>query len=174
MKVLKVVDSHSNEELKDQIKSHPGYNDVIDWKIIQSVKTNPGIEAKTISQVLCISIKKVYAVIEQYNKAGKKYKQDMHWGGRRQETSFMSFDDEKAFLDQLSQKAQKGLILTAKDIKEQIENKLKHAVSDDYIWKMFKRQNWTKKAPRPEHPNTDYKRQEEFKKNSLRVWQPPS
>jgi transposase len=174
MRVLKVIDEHSNEELKHHIRKYKGYNDVIDWKIIQSVKMNPGIDAKTIAQVLCISLQKVYAVIEEYNKNGKHFKQDTHWGGRRKENSYLSFEEEEAFLEQLMQKAAKGLILTAKDIKEEIENITKHSVSEDYIWKIFKKHNWTKKAPRPEHPKTDYEKQDEFKKNSLRTWQPPS
>lgn len=60
------------------------------------------------------------------------------------------------------------------DIKGEIESKVNHPVSLDYIWKIFKRHNWTKKAPRPEHPKTDYEKQEEFKKNFLRIWQPPN
>lgn len=174
MRVLKVVEVHSLEEVKDHIRVHSGYNDVIDWKIIQSVKMNTGLEAKTIAQVFCVSVQKVYSVIEDYNKMGREYRQNIHWGGRRKETCYMSFEEEKAYLEQLSQKAKKGLILTAKNIKDEVEKIVKHTVSDDYIWEMFKRHNWTKKSPRPEHPKTDYAKQEEFKKNSLKVWLPPS
>lgn len=173
MRILKVTEAHTIKEVQYNIRSHPGYNDVIDWKIIQSVKKNPGITAKTIAQVLCISIQKVYSVIEEYNKKGKDFKRGMQWGGRRIENSYLSIEEENEFLEQLTQKAAKGLILTAKDIKEEIEKTIKHPVSEDYIWKMFKRHNWAKKAPRPEHPKTDYKKQDEFKKNSLKVWQPP-
>lgn len=174
MRVLKVSNDHSIEELKHYISSHKGYNDVIDWKIIQSVKMNPGILAKTISQVFCISIQKVYSVIEEYNTKGKEYKQGTQWGGRRSGNSYLSIEEEEGFLEELRQKASKGLILTAKDIKEELEKITNHTVSDDYIWKVFKRNNWTKKAPRPEHPKTDYEKQNDFKKNSLKVWQPPS
>ena len=174
MRVLKVSCNHTIEEIQLQIKSHKGYNDVIDWKIIQAVKMNPGISAKIIAMVLGVSVQTVYSVIEQYNKKGREFKQGQQWGGRRKENSYLSVEEEKLFLEQLNQKAAKGLILTAKDIKEEIEKIIKHPVSDDYIWKMFKRHNWTKKAPRPEHPKTDYAKQNEFKKNSRKVWQPPS
>ena len=174
MRVLKVIDEHTTEEIKYQIRNHKGYNDVIDWKIIQSVKMNNGLDAKTIAQVFCISVQKVYAVIEEYNKKGKEFKQNTHWGGRRNETCYLSYEEEQTFLEELRKKAVKGLILTAKNIKKEIESIVGHSVSDDYLWKIFRRHNWTKKAPRPEHPKTDYEKQEEFKKNSLRTWQPPS
>lgn len=174
MKVLHVIDGHTSDEIKEQIKGYPGYNDVIDWKIIQCVKANPGIQAKLISQVYCISIQKVYGVIEKYNKSGNNFKQGIHWGGRREDTAYLSLEEEKEFLVQLQERAVQGLILTAMDIKGEIESKVNHPVSLDYIWKIFKRHNWTKKAPRPEHPKTDYEKQEEFKKNFLRIWQPPN
>ena len=174
MRILKVVDEHSFEDIKHEIRSHKGYNDVIDWKIIQAVKQNPGLDAKTISKVFCLSVKKIYTVIEEYNKLGKDYKQNSQWGGRRNETSFMSLEEERAFLENLRQKAKKGLILTAKNIKADLEKLVKHTVSEDYIWEMFKRHNWKKKSPRPEHPKTDYAKQEDFKKNSQKIWQPPN
>ena len=75
-------------------------------------------------------------------------------------------------LDSFSEKALKGLIITAKDIKSEFEKIIGKEVSEDYIWKVFKRHNWTKKSPRPEHPKTDYVKQEDFKKNSMKIWQP--
>jgi transposase len=134
---------------------------------------NPGIEAKTVSQVMCVSVHKVYSVIEKYNKLGKTYKEGSQWGGRREENSYLSIKEEKAFLERLTQKSIMGLIISAKDIKEELEEMLNHSVSEDYIWRVFKRHQWTKKTPRPEHPKTDVEAQEEFKKNSKRTWQPP-
>lgn len=173
MRTLKVNKAHNSDELKSKIKSIKNYNDVIDLKIIQCVHNNPGIDASLIAKVMSVSIKKVYYVIQQYNKTGKQYKENVQWGGRRKETSYLSFDDEKKILDKFSQKASKGLIITAKDIKSEFEKVIGKSVSDDYVWKVFKRHNWSKKTPRPEHPKTDYETQEEFKKNSLKTWQPP-
>lgn len=174
MKVLKVVDEHTSKEIKKLIRSYKGYNNVIDWKIIQSVQTNPGITAQEISKVLCISVQKVYSVIEEYNRKGKDYKKEKNWGGRRKGNYYLSIEEEKEFLNEINLKATKGLIHNAKDAKVELEKKLKHPVSEDYIWKVFRRHKWTKKTPRPEHPNTDMDKQEEFKKNSRKTWQPPS
>lgn len=173
MRTLKVIDSHSFDELRKEVKSIKGYNDVLDWKIIETVKANPGIDAAVIAQVLCLSIQKVYKVIQDYNKTGKEFKKNSQWGGRRASNSYLSIDEEAEILSRLGKKAGKGLILTARDIRQEFEHAIGGKVSIDYIWRVFKRHNWTKRVPRPEHPNTNYEKQEEFKKNSKKTWQPP-
>jgi transposase len=172
MRRLKLTEYHSDTDIHQIITSIKGYNEVVDWKIIQAVKNNPGIEANEIAKVLSISSKKVYKVIQEYNKTGEKYKTETKWGGRREKTSYLSLEEEEELLNQTKQKALQGLIITAKDIKKEFEKKIGESVSDDYIWKVFKRHNWTKKTPRPEHPKTDIETQEEFKKNFLKSWKP--
>jgi Transposase and inactivated derivatives len=174
MRTLKIQDAHTFNELSENITSIKGYNNVIDWKIIQCVKFNPGVNANEISKILCISPQKVYKVVQEYNKKGKDYKKTVQWGGRRQETSFLTPEEEVNLLNIISCKANKGLIITAKGIKKEIEKRIGRKVSDDYIWSLFKRHSWTKKSPRPKHPKTDTEMQEEFKKNSKKTWQPPS
>jgi transposase len=174
MKHLIAQEHHSVSEIREKITSIKGYNHVIDWKIIQCIKTNPCIEASEIARVFCLSQQKVYQVIQQYNKIGARYKLDKQWGGRRKERSYISLEVEKELLEGLRKKALNGLILTARDIKKEFEKQIGKSLSDDYIWDVFKRHNWSKKAPRPEHPKTDYDKQEEFKKNFQKTWQPPS
>ena len=94
------------------------------------------------------------------------------WGGRRLETSTMSFDEETKMMNDLKTKANEGKLLVAKHVKKIVEKKLGKEVSEDYIWDLFKRHNWKKKMPRPEHPKKNKEAQEEFKKNSLKYWQP--
>ncbi len=173
MRILKVIDILNLKEIQNKIRAIKNYNDVIDWKIIECVINNPGIDAAEIAKVFCLSIQKVYKVIQDYNKKGKDYKTDIQWGGRRQETSYLSFESEQKILDDFNKKALLGLIITAKDIKLEFEKVIGKEVSEDYIWKVFKRHNWTKKTPRPEHPKRDDAKQEDFKKNSTKTWQPP-
>lgn len=72
----------------------------------------------------------------------------------------------------LEQKALEGQILSYLDIKNLVEKEVERAVSDDFIWDLFKRNGWTKHSPRPHHPKKDIGAQEEFKKNSKSVWLP--
>ena len=84
----------------------------------------------------------------------------------------MSFEEEQNLMNDLAVFAVNGNILVAKHIGELIEKKLGKPVSEDYIWDLFKRHNWKKKMPRPEHPKKNKEAQEEFKKNSLKYRQP--
>jgi transposase len=67
-------------------------------------------------------------------------------------------------MNDLAVKALSGKILLAKHVRKIIEIKFCKPVSDDYIWDLFKRHNWKKKKPRPEHPKKNKAVQEELKK----------
>lgn len=172
MRLLKAKESYSNEEINSKIKSQSGYNDTIDWLILRAVQSNGITNAKDIASVLGISVQKVYKVVQDYNKSGRKFKENVKWGGRRKNKCYLSKEEELQLLDTLKSKALKGQLLTAKDIKKTFEDKIGHSVTQDYIWKLLRRNNWTKKTARPEHPKTDYEKQEEFKKNFQKIWQP--
>ncbi|GAH56412.1 unnamed protein product, partial [marine sediment metagenome] len=78
-----------------------------------------------------------------------------HWGGRRDERAYITFEQEKELLEDLKQKALNGQIITVSDIKLVVEKRIGHHVSDDYLWDLLKRHDWQKKAPRPKHPKGD-------------------
>jgi transposase len=84
----------------------------------------------------------------------------------------MSLEDERELMKGLESKAVKGQILSGKDVRKIVEQKVNKVVSDDYIWDLFKRNGWTKHSPRPHHPNKDIEKQEAFKKNSKTIWLP--
>jgi len=136
------------------------------------VSFNPNKKAEEYALFLGVTKSKVYKAVEQYNKIGADFTDDINWGGRRLATSIMSFEEENKMMNDLKLKAVEGKILVAKHIKKVIEKKVGKQVSDDYIWDLFKRHNWKKKMPRPEHPKRNKVAQEEFKKNSLKYWQP--
>lgn len=142
------------------------------WQILLSVSFNPNKKAEEYASFLGVTTSKVYKVVQVYNKAGADFIQNLNWGGRRSETSHMSFEDEKKMMNDLKTKAKDGKILVAKHVRKIISAKIGKTVSDDYIWDLFKRHNWKKKMPRPEHPKRNKLAQEEFKKNSPRFWQP--
>ena len=86
----------------------------------------------------------------------------------------LSLDDEARLLNAIEQKAARGLIKTANDIRVMVEAKVGKPVSDDYLWDLLNRNGWKKKMPRPHHPKRNVAEQLEFKKNSLIVWLPSS
>lgn len=144
------------------------------WQVIHALATDPNKKSHQIAQVLGLSAANVTRIIKLYNTKGADFDQGLQWGGRRLANSFMSLEDEAAMMKHLQAKALKGAVLTFHDIKQAVEKKLSGTVSDDYIWDLFKRHGWSKKAPRPKHPNQDREAQEQFKKNFPSSWQPAS
>lgn len=174
MSVLKVKDHISVSELKKSMELETDIRFFKHWQILNAVANNPGMKAIALAKVLGISTGIIYRTVAVYNKQGSAFKNILQWGGRRESRSVLSFDQERELLQSIEAKSLKGEILTAKEIRREVENKAGKTVSDDYLWDLFKRHGWSKKAPRPRHPNQDLAAQEEFKKNFLKQWQPPS
>jgi len=172
MKQLKTLPHLTDKELKVITANQKTVRAFKDWQIILSVQTNSGIKAITLAKVLSVPKSKIYYVIQNYNKYGKDWRTYDNWGGRREARCLLSLEEEKKILKQVEKDALSSKILIYKQVKNIVENKIGKKVSDDYIWDMFKRHNWKKKVPRQSHPKSDKKAQEEYKKNSKKIWLP--
>lgn len=169
---LKLRNHLSKEELKQRLSDQVNVRSFKQWQILYAVACNEGRKSADIAVVLGISKEILQRTVKQYNEHGPDFQQKIKWGGRRNETSFLSLEEEQTMLADFSKKASEGKILTAKAIKREIEKKLKREVSDDYIWDLFDRCGWSKKAPGPQHPKQNLAAQDDFKKNSPKSWQP--
>ena len=172
MRILQLAPHLSTSELSGKLATCINIYQRSYWQILLSVSFNPGKKAEEYASFLGVTKSKVYKVVELYNKEGKDFTKALQWGGRRKATSFMSLKEEEEMMNGLKIKAKEGKILVAKHIRKIIEKKIGKEVSEDYIWDLFKRHNWKKKMPRPEHPKRNKAAQEEFKKNSPKYWQP--
>jgi transposase len=172
MRILKIKPHLTAAELNKVMNSQKSIQDFKDWQVIHSVQVNPGKSALDISKVLCIKPENIYKKVQRYNKLGVSWKTDVKHGGRRERRCIMSLDKERDFLNSMEEDAVDGQIITYQQVKQKLESQLSHTVSDDYIWDMFKRHRWTKKVPRQSHPQADKAAQEEYKKNSRRIWRP--
>lgn len=170
---MKLKNHLTEKEIYAKWKSQKEIQKYEKWHIIYSVFKNPEKECKELSKILMVPEWKIFRTVETYNNEGKLWEAGKKRGGRRKATSFLSLEEEAEMMEKLSKKASSGLILTYHDIKAEVEEKLKRTVSDDYIWDLFKRHGWKKKIPRPVHPLKKEKEAKEFKKNSLKIWQPP-
>ena len=172
MKVLKLKPHYTTAEFSDKLMSCANNHHRVYWQILLSVSFNPNKKAEEYASFIGVSKSKVYRVVEQFNKKGKSFLDSREWGGRRDKTAYLTLEEESKLMDDIRSKAVKGMILTANDVIMEIEEKLKIKVSDDYVWDLFKRHNWKKKSPRPQHPKHDQNAQDEFKKNSQKYWTP--
>ena len=108
----------------------------------------------------------VHNLISRYNRMGPEVVEGPGKGGRRR--SYLTLQDEAAFLEPFKQKALTGQIATTTEIKEALEKLLGHKVHKTTVYRLLKRQGWRKVAPRPFHIQAKKEKQEEFKKNSPR------
>lgn len=173
MRILQLHPHLTTSELSVKLSTCINIHHRSYWQILLSVSFNPNKKAEEYAAFLGVTKSKIYKVVGLYNKEGEGFTSKLSWGGRRASTSHMSFEEEAKMMEDLALKAINGKILVAKHLRKIIETKLGKAVSDDYIWDLFKRHNWKKKMPRPEHPKKNKVAQEEFKKNYLKYWQPP-
>ncbi|KAA6333554.1 hypothetical protein EZS27_018041 [termite gut metagenome] len=135
-----------------------------DWQIIYCVAVNVGKTAAELSVLLGVSKRRIYRIIQSYNKQGKDWRLAKQWGGRREARSLMSLEQECKLLKEVETEALSGQILIHKDIKGKIESKVGRQVTDDYVWDLFKRHHWKKKVPRGSHPKSNEDAWVEYKK----------
>lgn len=169
MRTLKLTTRISGETIKEKMKTARNVSDFKRWQIIYFVSAYD-VDACFLSGISGYSNANIYSIVQQHNQADKGDVSIQKRGGRRR--SLMGIDQERQFMKVLEDKAIKGQILTYLDIKTSVEKEVGKKVSDDFIWDLFKRNNWTKHSPRPHHPKKDIGKQEEFKKNSKTIWMP--
>jgi transposase len=92
------------------------------------------------------------------------------WGGRRH--SLMSLEEEREFLRPWEEQAKEGGLLVLSPIRAALAQKLGRKVARSVVWRLLGRHEWRKLAPDTRHPKSDPQVQEEWKKNSRKLWRP--
>ena len=121
--------------------------------------------AHEVARMLQVSKDAVWRWVGQYNKQGPEGLDRKGRGGRR--WAFLSWAEEDAVLRSLEARAAKGDILTAKQIRPEIQRAVGgEEVSLAYVYRLLARHQWRKLGPRPHHVKADREAQEAFKKTS--------
>jgi transposase len=163
MSTLKLVAHLRADQLKERMQQAESIEVFRRWQCLYLVLTH-AVDATFLSELSGLSKSSIYQLVEHYNGQGPDTVQYKAKGGRHH--AYLSEDQELKLLENLGGKAAKGQILTVLDIRQEVEKQLGFSVSDDYLWGLFKRHQWKKKAPRPRHPNSDAAAQQSFKKKS--------
>lgn len=162
-KVTKAAAHLTGEEIQDKIKTTVGFWRVKRWMIIYQALINPK-PAKEIALDMGVSEHTVHCLIAAYNREGEKAV-ETKGKGQRQKAN-LTLEEEKEFLKPFFEKAEKGQITTAIEIKKTLEEHLGHSVNESTVYRLLNRHGWRKIAPRPAHPKTNKEEQEIFKKTS--------
>jgi len=72
------------------------------------------------------------------------------YGGNRRN---LTKEEEKAFINTFKEKAEKGELVTVKEIKLAYCKKIGHKCGNGQIYRVLERQKWRKVVPRKEHPS---------------------
>lgn len=166
MSILQLKPHLTVGQLKERLQNERKVFYFKRWQILHAVATNRGISAQAVGLLLGCSGAVVRRTVQLYNKRGTSFIEQANWGGRRAKRCLLAFEQEATLLQSWERTALEGGVLVAKQLRQAVEQKVGHAVSDDYLWDLLHRHGWQKKAPRPEHAKAaEVKEQREaFKK----------
>ncbi len=135
------------QELEKARKNTTNKNEDIRFKtIIFNLK---GMNIKEIAQKLDIGESTVYEWIRKYKKGAiDALKNKKRPGNHRN----LSYEEESEFLKAFEEKAQKGQIVTAKEIEKAYIEKVGHSIGSGQIYYVLKRHGFRKIMPRSRHP----------------------
>ncbi len=151
------------ETVKQKVKLASSYWQRQKWLVIYNALADPRTSAD-IALHLGVSQGFVRKVIQQYNRSGEIGLSSPGKGGRR--NCYLSWDSEKQLIDSFKEKARRGQIATAMQIKLAYEQKCGLTVHKTTIYRLLERHQWRKIVPRSSHPKKDPNAIDEFKKTS--------
>jgi transposase len=140
------------EQIREQLYGSKNGHHASYGQIILTVGLHPGSATKDYCAYWGISDSKFHRIVSLYNEKGTSFCDALRWGGRREKRCLLSFQQEEELLQNWTAAALKGEVLIAKQLRQAVEQKVGHGVSENYLWDMLHRHRWSKKAPRREHP----------------------
>lgn len=93
----------------------------------------------------------------------------LSWGGRRRAS--LTPEEERDFLARWQDESNAGEVLVASPLRAALVQRLGHPVAASVVYRMLARHGWRKVAPDTRHPKSDPQVQDEWKKNSPKLWQ---
>ena len=92
------------------------------------------------------------------------------WGGRRR--ALMTAEQEDQFLKPWMESAAAGRVLVLSPIRAALAQELGRPVKSSVVYRLMARHGWRKVAPDTRHPKSDPQVQEDWEKNSRKIWRP--
>jgi len=151
----------SANAVKQKIKSAGNYWHRQKWLVVYNSLVDPR-PASEIAQHTGVSVGTVHKVISQYNRLGVEALTTPGKGGRRNQ--YLTLEQETAFVATFKEKAVKGQIATAGEIKLAYEKLIGHPVHKTTIYRLLDRHSFRKIVPRACHIKANTEEQEAFKK----------
>lgn len=143
--------------------------EVDEFKRIQCVwlRSALGLSVEQIAVATGLAPASVRCFHSRFIKQGPGVLRSVGRGGRRRQN--LTVEQEAALLEKFFNTAEHGGILEVGKMKSAYEQAVGRKVPRSTVYRMLARHGWRKLAPRPRHPKSDPRAQEEFKKNPPRL-----
>jgi transposase len=128
-----------------------------------------GLDAIQTSEILGISERTVFRNRGRIRNQEERRRNT--WGGRRHYS--MTIKEEQDFLRTWEAKANEGGVLSVPPVHAVLMETLGRSIPMSTTYRLLARHGWRKVQPDTKHPKSKPEIQEEFKKNSPRLWRPP-
>jgi len=158
-------------ELKHRMNEAQSLDQFRRWQVIYMRLAQPGLSVGAVADACGVRYRTVTQWTWMYNKFGPREYCLAGRGGRRR--GLLGLEQERRLLVELTVKAKKGQVVTARIVRERAERLVGHSVSKDYAYDLLHRHEWRKVQPRPHHPKRNKAKQQAFKKTSRTCWIPP-
>jgi len=162
---ISIEDIQRAKQLRDQATTVAEYRKALSVVLTAALS----IDAEQIAELLGTSRRTVFRDRVSIHSQGDTPKN--LWGGRRH--CVMSIEEEREFLAQWIDKAIIGGVLTVPPIHAALVKRLGRDIPMSTTYRLLARHGWRKVQPDTKHPKSDPVLQDEFKKNSPKLWKPP-
>ncbi len=105
---------------------------------------------KAISDLIGLSHDTIWRLVKKYNQEGLSALTHDGRGGRHR--SYLTYEEEKAFLKDQFAGSASGQFVTIAEMHEAYQTKIGKKTTREGFYALLKRHGWRKVTPRPEHP----------------------
>lgn len=167
-RTVRITETELQQALKirDEATSATDFRKAMTVILMAKLGLDPVTTAELLGSSRCTTFRDRLALRSQDDSQKKS------WGGRRHFT--MSLDDERVFLSEWEVEAKSGGVLAVPPIHAALVQRLGRDIAPSHTYRMLARHGWRKVQPDTKHPKSDQAAQDEFKKNSQRLWLPPA
>jgi transposase len=160
-RVTRAMSHLSEEKIMQRLRLTLGSAEHRRWLVILNALIDPR-PASEIAKHTGFKTSSVHDLVSNYNRFGPQAIESPKESKRRR--CYLGKEEEIIFLSPFLERAQKGQIATATEIRRALEDLLKHSVHHSTIYRLLDRNGWRKVMPRPFHMQSREQIQEDFKK----------
>jgi len=124
-------------------------NKRVDKRLQVIILRHEGLKDQEIGEKLGYHRKRVSQLCAEYARVGlEEYARHKYGGNHRA----LTHEEEAEILEKFEKKAEKGEVVTVREIKDELDKKRGKDTGKGYVYDVLARQEWRKVMPRSKHP----------------------